>query len=109
MANKDRSIGLLVDTSVAVPLVVSDHQDHATTVAAIGDRRTGLAGHAAFETYSVVTRLPPPHRVAPRDVERLLAANFPESRFLSSAAATKLMACLAQLGITGGAVYDALV
>jgi hypothetical protein len=37
---------VLVDTSVAVAMVVADHEHHATTLDAIGDRRTGLAGHA---------------------------------------------------------------
>ena len=35
-----------------------------------------LAGHAALEAYSVLTRLPVDDRVAPVDAESLLAANF---------------------------------
>ena len=38
---------LLVDTSVAVALVVADHEHHAVTIEALGERRLGLAGHAA--------------------------------------------------------------
>jgi hypothetical protein len=68
-----------------------------------------LAGHAAFETFSVLTRLPPPARRTPTTVARLLAANFPHSRFLSADAATALLAELHTVGIAGGAVYDALV
>ena len=86
---------LLVDTSVAVALVVADHEHHRATADAIADRRVGLAGHAAFETFSVVTRL--------------LARNFPSSRFLGTTAAQELLARLAGAGIAGGAVYDALV
>lgn len=51
MASKGNPRTLLVDTSVAVPLVLQDHYDHAATALAIGDRRIGLAGHAAIETY----------------------------------------------------------
>jgi len=100
---------LLVDTSVAVPLVVADHTAHAEVTAAIGDRRLGLAGHAAFETFSVLTRLPPPARRQPRLVEQALRLGFPASRFLSAEATAGLLDRLAALGIAGGGVYDALV
>lgn len=51
---------LLVDNSLAVALVVSDHDHHEAVAEALADRRLGLSGHAAFETYSVLTRLPTP-------------------------------------------------
>jgi predicted nucleic acid-binding protein len=100
---------LLVDTSVAVALLVGDHEHHATTWQAIGELTLGLAGHAAFETFSVLTRLPPPARRAPGTVAQLLAVGFPGSRFLGAAATASLLESLNGLGIGGGAVYDALV
>jgi predicted nucleic acid-binding protein len=100
---------VLVDTSIAVALTVVDHAHHAPTFLALDDRRLGLAGHAAFETFSVLTRLPPPARCTPATVARLLAANFPHSRFLSADAAAGLLAELHCAGVGGGAVYDALV
>jgi predicted nucleic acid-binding protein len=100
---------LLIDTSVAVALVVADHAHHETTFTTLGDRRLGLAGHAAFETFSVLTRLPPPARRTPATVARLLAASFPHSRFLSAQAARALLDNLGSGDIAGGAVYDALV
>ena len=100
---------LLVDTSVAVALAVADHEHHETTLRALRDCRLGLAGHAAFETFSVLTRLPPPARRTPGAVARLLAANFPQSKFLGAKAAERLLGNLHPLGIAGGAVYDALV
>lgn len=100
---------ILVDTSVAVALVVGDHEHHLATVDAIGGLRLGLAGHAAFETFSVLTRLPPPARRPPDVVALLLADNFPESRFLSSRGAAALMELLGEAAIAGGSVYDALV
>ena len=69
----------------------------------------GLAGHAWFETYSVLTRLPAGLRRSPADAFRLLARNFPASVFLGEAEATGFGGDLARLGISGGAVYDALV
>ena len=100
---------LLVDTSVAVALVVADHEHHASVARAIGTRRIGLAGHAAFETFSVLTRLPSPARREPTVVDELMRASFPASRFLSGDDASDLLGRLADLGIAGGAVYDALV
>ena len=95
---------LLIDTSVAVALVAAGHEHHQQTRKAIGTRSCGLSGHAAFETFSVLTRLPPPNRRTPRAVARLLAHNFPGSRFLSAQGAERLHGTLAELGIAGGAV-----
>lgn len=99
----------LVDTSVAVALIVSDHDHHRTVTAGLARRRLGLAGHAAFETYSVLTRLPPPARRTPAAVAELLAFNFPGTRFLGPAAASGLIGRLAGLHLSGGSIYDALV
>jgi len=74
---------LLIDTSVAVALVAAGHE-HPTRQGKPGSRSCGLSGHAAFETFSVLTRMPPPNRRTPRAVARLLAHNFPGSRFLSA-------------------------
>ncbi len=100
---------LLVDTSVAVALTVADHEHHDATFAALQGRRLGLAGHAAFETFSVLTRLPAPARRTPATVARLLAASFPHSRFLGADSSRSLLGRLATIGIAGGSVYDALV
>jgi predicted nucleic acid-binding protein len=103
------SAELLVDTSVAVALTVADHEHHESTFETLGRRRLGLAGHAAFETFSVLTRLPPPARRSPAAVARLLAASFPHSRYLGAREAASLFGELATAGIAGGGVYDALV
>ena len=100
---------ILIDTSVAVALLVGDHEHHLATMGAIGDRQLGLSGHAAFETFSVLTRLPPPARRPPDVVARLLADNFPQNRFLSPDRAAVLIEALGKAGIAGGSVYDALV
>jgi predicted nucleic acid-binding protein len=100
---------VLVDTSVAVALTVADHELHEPTLGALDGLVLGLAGHAAFETFSVLTRLPPPARRPPAVVARLVARNFPESRFLSAAGAARLMARLGDGEISGGSIYDALV
>ena len=108
MAADDGAI-VLLDTSAAVALVLQDHEAHAATLSAVRGRRLGLAGHAWFETYSVLTRLPSGLRRAPADVLRLLEVDFPASRFLGQRVAAGLGPELVRVGIAGGSVYDALV
>ena len=99
----------LLDTSAAVPLVVADHDAHATTWNALNERELGLAGHAWFETFSVLTRLPGAARRDASTVVRLISANFPHSRFLDEGSTAALTGELARAGVSGGSVYDALV
>lgn len=106
---KPNGVDLLVDTSVAIALLVADHEHHTATFAALAERRLGLAGHAAFETFSVLTRLPPPARRTPGAAGRLITANFPGTKFLTPDSARALLTDLATKGIAGGSVYDALV
>ena len=103
------SAELLVDTSVAVALAVADHEHHEATMEAVGRRRLGLAGHAAFETFSVLTRLPGVSAVGPQTVGALLDRAFPERSWLTPKQHDALLRRLPQLGVTGGMVYDALV
>jgi predicted nucleic acid-binding protein len=109
MPSRGSAPDALCDTSAAVALSVEDHIHHTVTVRALGGRRLGLAGHASFETFSVLTRLPPPARRAPAVVARLIATNFPASRFLSADAAQALLDELSAGEISGGSIYDALV
>lgn len=99
---------VLVDTSVAVAAPLVDHRHHDATVAALRVRTIGLAGHAAYETFSVLTRLPAPARRRTGEIARLLAHNFPATRYLSAEGAGLLFDELERLEIAGGAVYDEL-
>jgi len=98
-----------LDTSVAIPLLVQTHRAHAAVVRWWDDREIVLSGHALAETYSVLTRLPGDLRVAPADAARLLSERFAEPLLLGPEVAGRLPDVLSQLGIAGGAVYDALV
>ena len=100
---------LLVDTSVAVALLVADHDAHRRTVDALANQTLGIAGHAWFETYSVLTRLPPPLRRSPSDAGVLLRHGFPGDWYLGAEKEAALARELSALQIRGGSVYDALV
>jgi predicted nucleic acid-binding protein len=100
---------VLLDTSVAIAVIVEDHESHAAALEVVQGRRLGLSGHAWFETYSVLTRLPGANRRSPADALRLLAHDFTASGFLGEDESLALGPEVARLGISGGAVYDALV
>jgi predicted nucleic acid-binding protein len=100
---------LALDTSVAIPLLVSTHRDHAAIVRWWDQREIALSGHALAETYSVLTRLPGDARVAPADAARLIRERFAAPLTLAHDTFARLPDLLSPLGIAGGAVYDALV
>lgn len=98
-----------VDTSVAIPLLVQTHRAHGDVVRWWNGRQVALSGHAVAETYSVLTRLPGDLRVAPADAARLLSERFAQPLLVGAEVAGRLPQVLSQLGIAGGAVYDAMV
>jgi predicted nucleic acid-binding protein len=102
-------VTVAIDTSVAIPLLVRSHHDHADVVRWWNGQEIALSGHALAETYSVLTRLPGDARLSPADAARLLNARFASSLVLGSSPARKLPDTLSRVGIAGGAVYDALV
>lgn len=69
-----------------------------------------LPAQVAVETYSVLTRLPPPHRAEPALVQGFLAEQFPSPLLtLSPGGHRDILARLASANMGGGSVYDAVV
>jgi predicted nucleic acid-binding protein len=97
------------DTSVAVAALDPTHEAHSACRRALVELGPALAGHAMFETYSVLTRLPLPLRLNAGQAASVLAAAFPEECWLDAPATRDLRERLASLDIVGGSVYDALV
>jgi predicted nucleic acid-binding protein len=97
------------DTSVLVAGFARWHTDHKTAAAAI--RRVGaIVDHVAVETFSVLTRLPPPRRVPAHLVTTFLEGHFPDSvPRLASAPSTDILDTALRAGISGGAIYDLVV
>lgn len=98
-----------LDTSVALPLLVQTHTAHEEVVRWWAGQPVALAGHAVAETFSVLTRLPGDLRLSPEGAAGLLDARFAAPFLLGSATMRRLPAVLGELGVAGGAVYDALV
>lgn len=69
-----------------------------------------MPAHAALETYSVLTRLPRPHRASPTRVAAFLEESFRDDwLILPAPVVAAVVRELAERGITGGATYDALI
>jgi len=100
---------LLLDTSAAIALVLRSHKQHQAVLDHAIDRTLGLAGHAVFETFSVLTRLPGVQRVSPTTAVRIIRTNFPASYAMSAEWTLTAPEALAAAGVAGGAVYDGLV
>lgn len=100
---------IAVDTSVAIPLLHATHADHERVQRWAAERVLTLSGHAAVETYAVLTRLPGDARLHPQDALALIAGNFAEPLTLPPAVQVAVPQILAAAGIAAGATYDGLV
>ncbi|HET8930228.1 MAG TPA: type II toxin-antitoxin system VapC family toxin [Acidimicrobiales bacterium] len=98
-----------VDTSVAVPYLDAAHSAHGTCADYLYGKGAVLAGHAAFEAFAVLTRLPGSAQVAPADAITGLREAFGTPCWLSTEAQANLFERIGVHGLQGGAVYDALV
>lgn len=101
---------IVVDTSVSVAAALPWHEAHADAVSAARAEKTRLLAPVGVETYSVLTRLPPPQRVP-----GAVAHEYIQTAFLLPPLALepggyeKLLDRASAEGILGGAIYDALV
>jgi len=92
-----------------VAAFASWHERHEAARRAL-DGGLHLIEHCAIETYSVLTRLPPPHRTSGEVVRDFLTARFPQPFLrLSPQAYKNFILGLPEHGVAGGAAYDALV
>ena len=68
-----------------------------------------MSPSAAAPRAALASRCSSSARRSPSVVRQILTANFPGSRFLSADEASSLHDRLVELGVAGGAVFDALV
>jgi predicted nucleic acid-binding protein len=100
-----------------VAAVCSWHEHHERARRAIEERlkqkqRMIVATPTLIEAYSVLTRLPSPHRLAPADALNLLEANFVLNANLVALEAggyRSLLHGAPDAGVSGGRIYDAVI
>ncbi len=97
------------DSSVTIAALLADHPAHQAAAEALAACETTIA-HAAVETYSVMTRLPAPHRVDATTAATVLSERTPATyATLNASRYTKAPTRLAGAGVSGGATYDGLI
>lgn len=97
------------DTSLVVAAFASWHESHDAARRAL-DADVRLIEHCALETYSVLTRLPAPHRAPAIVVRDFIRAQFPGPFLRLSPQEFKgFILKLPDQGVAGGGAYDALV
>jgi predicted nucleic acid-binding protein len=102
------------DTSVLIPVFLEDHEHHERSLNAFvqtDKRRDCCAAHSLAEVYATMTRLPGRHRLS-GDQVLLFLENIRERLALIALTGAEYHASIkeaAELGIVGGAVYDALI
>lgn len=100
---------IALDSSVVIASFGPWHEHHSAARQALGGGPR-LPVHAGLEAYSVLTRLPAPFRAEPHLVAEFLRRTFTTARLaLRVEEHAALPIRLAGLGISGGAVYDALI
>lgn len=104
------------DTSVLVAAFSSWHSEHRRALHALEELLAQrwefcVVAHTVFETYSVLTRLPTPHRISPSDAWSLVSQNLLSRELLQfrTQNVAGFLHGLALDRIAGGRVYDALI
>ncbi len=104
---------IFLDTSVLIAVAQINHTHHAPSLGLWSEcksQQTAVSAHALAEVYHVLTAMPPALRLAPGDavlaaetfLKRLTAVALTSEEYVETLRST------AQLGHTGGMVYDAL-
>ena len=107
---------VLLDSNILIAAVLPQHEHHTATITELKRRRTAgdvvlIAAPALLESFAVLTRLPPPHRLGAADAVMVLDRNWgdAETIALSGGETWKLLRQLGPEGITGGRTYDAAI
>jgi predicted nucleic acid-binding protein len=100
-----------------IAAMCSWHEHHSQAAGEIQRRlerreRMIVAAPALVETYAVLTRLPPPHRLSPEDSLALIEANFIKGAkviVLQAGSYRDLLRQAPRNGVAGGQTYDAVI
>lgn len=106
-----------LDSSVLVALFVEEHGFHPQTSAELERLRRQnvqwvVACHALLECFSVLTRMPAPHRFGAEETERMLHENFGEDAVIAGLDGKLAWSAIRKIvsgRFPGGPVYDAAI
>jgi predicted nucleic acid-binding protein len=100
---------IVPDSSVLIAALAGYHASHQQAVDAVGDAPQ-LIVHVAFETSSVLSRMPEGQRMEPAVVLDALEREFPEPWLaLDQDGQRSCLRNAVDAGLRGGALYDALI
>ncbi len=108
---------ILLDTSVLVAAMVEAHSSHEQCLVwfkrVISGADEGVvAAHTLAEIYSILTTLPVQPRISPDEARQLIQRNIIQKLDvvpLTDQDYAQVIDVLAEIGIVGGATYDALI
>ena len=102
-----------VDTSIVVAALLEWHEAHelafTSLSTALDKEEVAVPASALFEAYSVMTRLPHPHRLSPRDASTVLARSLKQHARVVGLRPKRVWSVLegfSREGVAGGAAYD---
>lgn len=102
---------IAVDSSVVIAALLAWHERHEDARPALSDALPSIAvpAPALIESYSVMTRLPSPHRLSPTSALTALRETFRETSIITLAESEiwPLLERAAATGVAGGRTYDA--
>lgn len=104
-----------VDTNVVIAGLLEWHADHERALAVLLESQESDSGMilplpVLLEAYAVLTRLPPPHRLAPESAHELLQLGLRQRSSVSSLPTLESWAFVRnayKLGVAGGSIHDA--
>lgn len=110
-------MAIVFDTSILIAGFVASHPKHKEVLPWIQRARAqelewAVSAHSILECYAVLTRLPLSPRLSPSLAKIILEENVEKSAKVISLSADdyfSLMKNAANLGLTGGIVYDAII
>ncbi len=107
---------MFLDTNIIIASCIEDHEHHVRAFELLERVLDGTdigttSAHALAEAYAVMTRLPIPLRVAPRNAASLLETNYLNTFKiveLTGKEYGQLVLRVGQAGWLGGLIYDAI-
>lgn len=108
---------VLLDSSALVAAMVASHASHTGALNWLAGTHAGrhqavVAAHSLAEVFAVLSTLPLRSRLSPLEAERLIGENILAKcsvQELKKKDYARVLSRLAEVGISGGAVYDALI